>query len=75
MLYEPRNPGGEYAVTTHQGSYEKLPETYVRLYREWLPKMGREPADAPGFQHHPHASPETALEDLVTRIYVPLKLR
>jgi len=38
-------PGGEYAVTTHRGPYEKLPETYALLYGDWMPKSGREPAD------------------------------
>jgi AraC family transcriptional regulator len=68
-------PGGEYAVTTHRGPYEKLPETYARLYGEWLPQSGREPADFSGFQHHHNTPPETAPEDLVTDIYVPLKPR
>jgi AraC family transcriptional regulator len=68
-------PGGEYAVVTHRGPYEKLPETYIYLYGEWLPQSGREPAESPGFQLHHNTPPETAPDDLVTDIYVPLKPR
>ncbi len=42
--------GGEYAVIEHVGSYESFTETYRRLYGEWLPASGREPADEPGFE-------------------------
>jgi AraC family transcriptional regulator len=68
-------PGGEYAVITHRGPYENLPDTYARLYGDWLPKSGREPADSPGFQHHHNSPRDTRPEDLVTDIYVPLKPR
>jgi AraC family transcriptional regulator len=68
-------PGGEYAVVTHKGPYETLPETFARLYGEWLPRSGREPSDAPGFQHYRTTPRETAPQDLVTDIYVPLRPR
>ncbi len=42
--------GGEYAVIEHVGGYESLSESYRRLYGEWLPASGREPADTPGFE-------------------------
>jgi AraC family transcriptional regulator len=66
-------PGGEYAVVTHQGPYETLPEAYARLYGEWLPQSGREPAATPGFQHYRTTPRESAPQDLVTDIYVPLR--
>jgi AraC family transcriptional regulator len=65
--------GGEYAVTTHQGPYEKLPETYAQLYGDWLPQSGREPADSPSFQVYRNTPKDTAPEDLQTDIYVPLR--
>jgi AraC family transcriptional regulator len=68
-------PAGEYALVTHKGPYETLPETYARLYGEWLPQSDREPADAPGFQHYRTTPRETATQDLVTDIYVPLQTR
>ena len=42
--------GGEYAVIEHVGGYESLSESYRRLYGEWLPASGREPADVPAFE-------------------------
>jgi AraC family transcriptional regulator len=67
--------GGEYAVVTHKGPYEGLSETYGRLYGEWLPQSGREPADMHGFVIYRRWPRETAPEDLVTDIYVPLRPR
>jgi DNA gyrase inhibitor GyrI len=69
-----RSPG-DYAVTTHRGPYEKLPETYSRLYGDWLPASGREPAEAPGFQLHRTIGQDAPAEDLLTDIYVPLRPR
>ena len=67
--------GGEYAVVTHKGPYETLHETYARLYGDWLPRSGREPADTHGFAVYRKTPPDTAPEDLVTDVYVPLKPR
>jgi AraC family transcriptional regulator len=68
-------PGGEYAVVTHQGPYEQLPDTYAQLYGQWLPRSGREPANRPGFQHYRTTPRETLPDDLITDIYVPLRPR
>ena len=38
-------PGGEYAVVTHKGPFERLPDVYAQLYGDWLPHSGREPAE------------------------------
>lgn len=68
-------PGGEYAVVTHQGPYERMPETFARLYGEWLPTSGREPADAPCFQHYRNTPRDAAPEGLLTDVYTPLRPR
>jgi AraC family transcriptional regulator len=67
--------GGEYAVVTHRGPYEKLTETYAQLYGDWLPNSGREPADMHGFVILRRGPRDTAPQDLVTDICVPLKPR
>lgn len=67
--------GGEYAVTTHFGSYAKLGETYARLMGQWLPRSGRELRDAPCFDVYLNDPHGTAPEDLITDIHVPLKSR
>jgi AraC family transcriptional regulator len=68
-------PGGEYAVVTHRGPYETLSETFARLYGDWLPQSGREPTEAPGFQVYRNSPENTAPQDLVTDLYVPLQSR
>ena len=66
-------PGGEYAVTTHFGSYETLGESYARLLGQWLPRSGRELRATPGFEIYLNDPNSTAPEDLVTDIHLPLQ--
>jgi AraC family transcriptional regulator len=68
-------PGGEYAVVTHKGPYDRLPETYAYLYGLWLPNSGREPTESPSIQHYRSTPRETPPDDLLTDIYVPLRPR
>jgi AraC family transcriptional regulator len=65
--------GGEYAITTHRGPYERVAQTAARLCGEWLPASGREPRSAPILAHHRNFPPDTAPEDLLTDIYLPLE--
>jgi len=65
--------GGDYAVTTHFGPYEKLSETYAQLCGEWLVSCGRASADKPCFEVYLNDPESTAPEDLVTDIYLPLE--
>ncbi len=39
--------GGEYAMTTHFGPYNKLGRTYARLLGQWLPRSGRQLRSCP----------------------------
>ena len=66
-------PGGDYAVTTHKGPYDKLGETYARLCGEWLPHTGRELRSAAGFEIYRNSPQNTAPDDLLTDIYMPLE--
>ena len=65
--------GGEYAMTTHLGPYDKLSETYGRLFGQWLPRSGRECRSAPGLEFYLTDPENTDPEDLVTDIYAPLE--
>ena len=65
--------GGEYAVTTHQGAYNKLGDTYAALLGQWLPRSGRELASSPCFEVYLNSPESTAPEDLLTDIYAPLR--
>lgn len=66
--------GGEYAVTTHRGPYEKFGETYATLCGQWAPRSGRE-LRAPSLEFYRNSPMDTAPEDLVTDIYMPLEPR
>lgn len=66
-------PGGEYAVTTHFGSYEKLGETYAKLFGQWLPRSGRELRSLPCFEIYLNDPDSTEPEELLTDINVPLE--
>jgi AraC family transcriptional regulator len=65
--------GGQAARVRVRGSYAGLDAAYDFLYGTWLPSSGREPADAPLFNHF-HNDPDTVPEaDLVTDVHLPLK--
>lgn len=65
--------GGEYAVLRHQGPYTDLPAAYRWLYGEWLPKCGREVADAPPLEEYLNTPRDVPPTELLTDICVPLK--
>ncbi len=65
-------PGGKYAVVTHRGPYERLTETYRRIYGAWLPQSGYEVRDTPGFEQYLNSPQNTKPEELLTLIHVPL---
>ncbi len=65
--------GGDYAVAVHRGPYEKLGEVYTGLCGQWLPASGRELRSAPAFEIYVNSPQDTAPEDLVTEIYMPLE--
>jgi AraC family transcriptional regulator len=65
-------PGGLYAIVTHRGPYERLEETYHRLYQEWVPTSGRELRSFPCLEVYHNDPGTTRPEDLLTDIYVPL---
>src|ERR1035437_8618933 len=66
-------PGGEYAVTTHFGPYQKLGDTYTRLLGQWLPRSGHQQRSTPCFEVYLNDPQSTEPEDLLTDIYAPLQ--
>jgi AraC family transcriptional regulator len=65
--------GGEYAVTTHTGLYNQLGKTYAEFLGQWLPRSGRELANAPCFEVYLTDPGSTPAEELLTDIYAPLR--
>jgi AraC family transcriptional regulator len=64
--------GGDHAVVTHRGPYEKLSQTYDILFGGWLPASGREPAATPAFERYLNSPYDAAPDDLLTEIHLPL---
>lgn len=65
--------GGEYAVLRHKGPYSDMKPAYDWLYGEWLPRSGREAADAPVFEEYLNNPREVPPTELLTDICLPLK--
>lgn len=65
--------GGAFAVLKYQGHYSGLAKAYAYLFGEWGPKSGRELRDSPPFEVYLNTPQDTAAEDLITLICVPLK--
>jgi AraC family transcriptional regulator len=66
-------PEGDYAVTTHFGPYQNLNQTYARIMGQWLPRSGRELGNSSCFEIYLNDPNNTAPEDLLTDVHVPLK--
>jgi AraC family transcriptional regulator len=64
---------GRHAVLTYTGPYAGLPAAYDQLFGVWLPASGEEPANAPSFEVYLNSPMDTASEDLVTELHLPLK--
>jgi AraC family transcriptional regulator len=68
-------PGGDYAVLTHFGPYEKLGESYAKLLGQWLPRNGRRLRAAPCLEIYFNSPENTEPEDLITDIHAPLETK
>lgn len=66
--------GGKYAIFTHNGSYDKIDETYDRIFFKWLPDS-KENVDETRPCYAEYFNCEFVKTDqskLVTKIYIPL---
>lgn len=65
-------PGGKHAVLTFKDPYTGLPDAYDDLFARWLPQSGEAPADQPSFEVYLNSPMDTAPDDLLTEIHLPL---
>lgn len=71
---EPYNlPGGPVAVLTYKGPYSALPGIYDYLYSSWLPNSEAEPSQHPSYEVYLNDPTDTAPEDLLTELCIPLQ--
>ncbi|MCR8724894.1 AraC family transcriptional regulator [Frigidibacter sp. ROC022] len=66
-------PGGRFAVLRFKGHYSGLHKAYECLYGDWLNGSGEEPRDAPAMEIYVNSPMDTAPDDLLTDICLPLK--
>ncbi|WP_418594877.1 AraC family transcriptional regulator [Ponticoccus sp. (in: a-proteobacteria)] len=72
-LEEIRVPAQRYAVATYTGPYAGLKGCYDWFFGSWLPASGEEAAEAPCMELYMNSPQETAPQDLVTKIFMPLQ--
>jgi AraC family transcriptional regulator len=65
--------GGRWAVSTHQGSYETLWQSWNRLYRDWLPASRLVLRDAAPFEIYLNDKKPAPPEELRTEIWIPIE--
>lgn len=66
-------PAGKYAKTLFKGPYADIIQAYEHLYGDWLPKSGREAADAPCIEVYLNNPGTTPPDELLTEVYLPLR--
>lgn len=64
--------GGRYAVVLHEGSYDRLNETYAALLAGWFPQRGYEPGDPPPLELYLNDPNTTEAADLLTEVCMPI---
>ncbi|WBF66385.1 AraC family transcriptional regulator [Desulfovibrio subterraneus] len=63
---------GEYVTVLYKGPYEYLYRVYAAVYGQWIPSSGREMAMEPSVEVYLNSHENTAPEDLLTEIRIPL---
>jgi AraC family transcriptional regulator len=66
-------PGGRWAVSLHQGSYETLWQSWNRLYRYWLPASAHAMRDVAPFEIYLDDKKKVPPEKLRTEIWIPIQ--
>lgn len=67
-------PGGEAAVLTYKGPYAGLGQAWDHFFGVWLPQSGREPRHEAPYEVYLNDPSNTAPDDLLTEIVLPLKV-
>ena len=66
-------PAGRYAIFLYKGSYEHLQSVYDTIYGKYIPEMEctfRDEASAERYLNNPY---DTAPDELLTEIYIPIE--
>lgn len=63
----------KYAKFLHKGEHEKSFATYDKIYAHWMSDINLEFADLPTLEFFLNDEQDTATEDLLTEIYIPVE--
>ncbi len=63
---------GRYAIYTHRGSYDGVPEAFRRLFELWLPESGEEIDDRACMEIFHNSPLDTRPDELLTDLCLPL---
>ncbi len=72
-LFKQTVEGGNFAIFTHNGPYEKLIHTYRAIFGEWFPESGMEFRESPSFELYVNNPGSVPPGELLTHIHIPLK--
>lgn len=72
-LEEVTIPAGRFAVLRFRGPYSGLPAAYDHLYGDWLARAQCEPRDSPAAEIYLNSPMDTAPDDLLTEICMPIR--
>lgn len=72
-LEEVRLPAGRYACLRFKGHYSGLQAAYDYLFGPWLSQSGEELGDVPAIEVYLNTPADTAPDDLLTDVCMPLK--
>jgi len=65
--------GGRHAVHRLVGPYERIGETYRRLFEDWLPESGETAAESPCMEFYRNSPAKLVATQLITDLCVPLQ--
>jgi len=65
-------PANTYAVATHVGPYEQLPDAWRRFVGDWLPNSGRRIVAAPCLEVYLNDCSQVPASELITELYQPV---
>lgn len=66
-------PGGKYLVFRYKGPYSDLGSVYDTIYGHWIPEGGYTIGNARGYEMYLNNPENTAPEELLTEIYIPVE--
>lgn len=64
--------GGQYVVVQHRGDRSQMDKVYEQIFLHWIVKQTFEIVDKPFLEFYLNDEADTAPEDLLTEIYVPI---